>query len=96
MSSVTTRQDLTQKVIEIIACNQQIAPEAITARSAFKDLGIDSLGGLSIVSDIENEFHITVPDEEALNIHTVGDLIDGLSRMLSIPGDPSPESGITA
>ncbi len=76
--------ELTQRVIAIIADTQQIPPETINLNSSFEDLGIDSLGGLTIVGEMESEFDVSLPNEEALMIRTVGQAVDSLRR--NLPG----------
>ncbi len=76
--------ELTQRVIAIIADTQQIPPETIHLDSSFEDLGIDSLGGLTIVGEMESEFDVSLPNEEALMIRTVGQAVDSLRR--NLPG----------
>ncbi len=74
--------ELKQRVIAIIADTQQISPETINLNSSFEDLGIDSLGGLTIVGEMESEFDVSLPNEEALMIRTVGQAVDSLRRQL--------------
>ena len=40
-----------------------------------KDLGADSLDIVEMLMKLEEECNITIPDEEAMNIKTVGDII---------------------
>ncbi len=44
------------------------------------DLGIDSLDLYEIFMEIEGEFEIQIPDEDAENLHTVGSLINYLKN----------------
>lgn len=74
--------ELTQRVIAIVAQAHQIPEESVTPESEFADLGIDSLTGLSIISELESEFGVEVPNEEALTITGVGQVIDSLRRHL--------------
>lgn len=59
-----------EKIIaETIPCDQKM----IKDKSRFvEDLGADSLNIVEIVMAIEEEFEIEIPDEEAENLHTVG------------------------
>ncbi len=41
-----------------------------------KDLGADSLDVVEMLMSLEEEFNITVPEEDAINIKTVGDIIN--------------------
>ena len=40
------------------------------------DLGIDSLGSVELVFDIESEFGIEIPDEKLVLLKTIGDVLD--------------------
>ena len=43
-------------------------------KNIVEDLGADSLSVVEIIMDIENEFDISIPDEDAEELHTVGQL----------------------
>ena len=61
-----------EKIIaEIIPCDQAM----IKDESKFvEDLGADSLNIVELIMQIEEDFEIEIPDEEAENIFTVGEL----------------------
>jgi len=80
---------LTQRVLRIIAETQRKDPAQVTIESSFEDLGIDSMDGVNIVFALENEFNINVPDEEVKNIHSVRDMVDGIRRLVERDGAPS-------
>ncbi len=42
----------------------------------YADFGYDSLDGVELLMDIEDEFDISIPDEDVENIRTVGQLIE--------------------
>lgn len=44
------------------------------------DLGADSLDTVELIMEFEKEFDITIPDEEAEDIQTVGDAVDYLEN----------------
>ena len=76
-------EQLIQKVISIIAENQYIPQEQISLESEFEELGIDSLGALGIIGEIENEFNITIPNDKAFLITNVRQLVESLEEFLS-------------
>ncbi len=45
-------------------------------------LGLDSLDKIEFMFDIENEFHIKIPDEE-FKVTTIQDMVDALDRFLA-------------
>jgi acyl carrier protein len=51
------------------------ADEVVVEKSFVDDLDIDSLAMVEIIVGIEEKFGVTVPDEEAKNLKTVGDAV---------------------
>jgi len=84
---------LAERVIEIIAEAQHIPRERISLDSSFEELGMDSLGSLSLVYELEEEFNISIPNEEAMMLRTVRQAVESLRKIL--PGDAS-EAGALA
>lgn len=73
---------LLRDVIALIAETQLLDPKSITVDSTFEELGIDSLGGLSIVADLEKSYHIAIPNEQALVIRDIRGTVECLQRLL--------------
>ena len=55
--------------------------ETITADSTFEELTIDSLDRINILFALENEFNISIPDEEARAIRTVREMAAGVEKL---------------
>ena len=67
---------LVDKVKELIAKQLNKPIEELTEeKDVVKDLGADSLDVVEMLMSLEEEFDITVPEEDAVNIKTVGDII---------------------
>ena len=49
---------------------------AMSESTAIADLGIDSLGLLEIIGDLERELNIRIPDDQLVGISTVSQLVD--------------------
>jgi acyl carrier protein len=77
--------ELTTKVFAAIADKGNQPVEAITLDSTFKDLGIDSLNGFDLLCDLEEELGIVIPDDDAREITTVGDVVDCVKPLLPTP-----------
>ncbi len=58
--------------------DSQVTPEA----SFTNDLGADSLDTVELIMEFEKEFDISIPDEEAENIQTVGQAVSYLEKNL--------------
>lgn len=69
------------KVKEIVANQLRKPIEDITAdKEVVKDLGADSLDVVEMLMSLEEEFGITVSEEAAMNIKTVGDIAETIDK----------------
>lgn len=65
------------KVIEIISEQMGVDKAEITRETSFiNDLNADSLDTVELVMEFEDEFDMSIPDEEAEKIQTVGAAVD--------------------
>ena len=73
-----------EKLQNIIAEVLNIEPDEITMETTFvEDLGADSLDIFQIIMDIEEEFDIEIPSEEAEKIVTVGDAVEQIKNAVN-------------
>ena len=69
------------KIKEIIAKQLNISVDSVAEdKEVVKDLGADSLDIVEMLMTIEEELSITIPDEDAVNIKTVGDIAKLLDK----------------
>lgn len=67
-------------VKEIIVEQLGVEADEVTMEASFiDDLGADSLDIVELIMALEEEFDMEIPDEEAENISTVGDVINYIS-----------------
>lgn len=68
--------------VKRIVCNQMgTTPDKITLETSFiNDLGADSLDTVELVMEFEDEFEISIPDEDAETIQTVGAAVSYISE----------------
>ena len=72
----TVMSEVASKVTEIIVGKLGVdAAEVVPAASFTNDLGADSLDTVELIMEFEKEFGISIPDEDAEKIGTVGDAI---------------------
>ena len=71
------------KVIRMVAAQFMVDEETVNADTSFiEDLGADSLDVVELTMALEEEFSLPdTPEEELMNIHTVGDLAEYISRV---------------
>ena len=80
--TVTNNETIFTKIAEHIAETANIPVEKITAESKFQDLGMDSLDALSLISDLEEEYKIKIPNQEVLKIQTVGQAVEAMVKRI--------------
>ena len=65
-----------EKVKKIVAEKLGVPEEKVTESASFvNDLGADSLDVVEFVMEVEKEFNVEIPDEEAGKLQTVGDAV---------------------
>lgn len=70
------REEIIDKVKSVIVEQLNVDEDVVTEDASFiDDLGADSLDIVELVMALEEEFGISIPDEQAENIKTVGDAI---------------------
>lgn len=68
--------DITNRVKAIIVDKLGVDESEVTPAATFtNDLGADSLDTVELIMELEKEFNITIPDDQAEKIATVGDAI---------------------
>ena len=73
-----------ERVIDIVADQLGVDKEKVTRETHFvNDLGADSLDTVELVMELEEEFDVTIPDEAAEKIQTVGQAIEFIDQALS-------------
>ena len=74
-------EEIEAKIKSIVAGQLGKDEAEITRESSFvNDLNADSLDTVELVMEFEDEFDVTIPDEEAEKIQTVGQAIDYVSN----------------
>ena len=64
------------KVVSIIVDKLGVEESEVTNEASFtNDLGADSLDTVELIMEFEKEFNLSIPDEEAEKIETVGDAV---------------------
>ncbi|MCU0318297.1 MAG: acyl carrier protein [Amoebophilaceae bacterium] len=75
--------DITSRITTIIVDKLGVDASAVRPEADFSnDLGADSLDKVEVIMDVETEFGISIPDEEAEKLQTVGEAIAYLEKHL--------------
>ena len=79
--------DIASKVKSIIVEKLGVDESEVTPEASFtNDLGADSLDTVELIMEFEKEFNISIPDEQAETITTVGQAIDYLEEHVKSEG----------
>lgn len=83
---------VTDRVFALIAEYAGTSPDEITLDTSFEDLGVDSLDGLTIMSELEEEFDVSLPSNEVLGMTMVREAVESFQKYLALKAG---ENGIT-
>ena len=84
--------ELIQRVFKAIATSKRIPLESVTIDSEFEQLGIDSMDAVEILFALENEFDITIPDDEVRSVRNVRQMCEGVERLVAAKAPPAPKA----
>ncbi len=71
-----------EKIKEMLAEALNLPAEKVTAESKIvEDLGADSLDVVELLSRLEDEYGITIPDEDVEQLLTVGDVVNEIEKL---------------
>jgi acyl carrier protein len=75
-----TREEILKEVQKLVS---QLTDAEITEETNLHDdLGFDSLDDVELIMNCEKHFGIRIPDEEAGEIDTIKEMIDGIQKLL--------------
>jgi acyl carrier protein len=72
-----TKPSIEERVVKIVCDQMGTTPDKVSRDTSFiNDLGADSLDTVELVMEFEDEFEISIPDEDSEKIQTVGNAIE--------------------
>ena len=73
--------EIEERVLNIVCEQMGVSRDSVSKETTFvNDLGADSLDTVELVMEFEDEFDISIPDEVAEQIKTVGDAITHIEK----------------
>jgi acyl carrier protein len=82
------------KVLAALAAVKHVPRESITLDSALADLSVDSLDTITLLFELEEYFHLTLPDDVVRSLRTVRQIVEAIER--SLAGAASAGAAATA
>jgi len=71
---------IAERCLSLIANQKALSVETLRPDQTLEELQFDSLDKVTLVFDIEEEFHLSISDAELAQLHTLGDIINGVTR----------------
>lgn len=71
-----------ERVISAVAASQRLPVERVTPETTFEELGMTSLDALALIADLEEEFDVSIPNEDALSLRDVRQAIECVRALL--------------
>ena len=82
---MTEKRDLLEMFKTVAARVDKRAFPDVTRSSVITELGIDSLSMMQIVGEMETELGVMIPDEDLVELVTVGDLVSKVEARVEAP-----------
>lgn len=74
-------EDIGERVVTIVSNQLDVEKEKVKPEASFiNDLGADSLDIVELVMELEDQFGMQIPDEDAEKIRTVGEAIEYIKK----------------
>jgi acyl carrier protein len=75
--------DVESKVIHAVVSVKRLARDQVSIDSSLADLGYDSLDTINLLFELEEEFKVSVPDDQARQVRTVREIVNGVEKLLA-------------
>ena len=83
LGATVSNPSIEERVKKIVCDQMGTTADKMTRETSFiNDLGADSLDTVELVMEFEDEFEISIPDEDAEKIQTVGAAVDYIAAKL--------------
>jgi acyl carrier protein len=80
-------EQIRQRVIDIVCEHLAVNKDQVTDNTSFiEDIGADSLDIVELVMELEEEFDIQIPDDQAEKIKTVGEAVEYIKAAVKSKG----------
>ena len=73
--------DTFENVCNVIKSRFEINEIKLENETTWEEIGADSIDLVDLITEIEDEFEVSIPDEEFENLKTVGDLVNLIDEL---------------
>jgi acyl carrier protein len=79
--------DIAERVQKIIAKHLRVETDKVPLDATFEQLGMDSLDSVNLLFEVEDEFDISINDQEARSITSLPQMVEGVEVLLACKAD---------
>ena len=77
------QEEIFAKVKEVIATKKGVPSDKITMENSFEELDMDSLDSVELISELEDHYDVSIPNQQLLQIKTIGEAVISLEKLLN-------------
>lgn len=81
-----TRETIRSELIDVFRLHAEEGAPISEKSHLVADLGIDSLGVMEVIADLEDKFKLTIPDEALRDVDTISDVASAIEVKLKADG----------
>ena len=81
-----TRESIQHDLVKLLQQHTQAGADITVQSHLVADLGIDSLGVMEILADVEDTFALSIPDDALTDVETVADVATAIETRLARDG----------
>ena len=82
MRKIKMAETVAERVVRVFAEFKKISPDEVKMETTFEEMGLDSLDGLNLIFELEEEFDLTVPDNQIQEMKSVAQVVAGIEMLL--------------
>ena len=76
-------EETAKKTVAVVAEFKEVPEEEINLETSIEAMELDSLDALNLVFELEEAFDIMIPDDKAFEMKTVGEMVEGIDKLLA-------------
>ena len=76
-------ETVAERVVRVFSEFKKLPAVDIKMGTTFDELGLDSLDGLNLIFELEEEFNVAIPDAQVQSMKTVGQVVEGIEEILA-------------
>jgi acyl carrier protein len=88
--------DIAERTRKVIAKHLRVDVDKVPPDATFEQLGMDSLDSVNLLFEVEDEFDISIDDQEAKAITSVPQMVQGIEVLLARKADAAQATPPTA